>query len=134
MDVSTLQRLERRLLREYRELPGLSLTLAQVARLLSADVPACRAVLDRLKDADCLVRNAAGRYVRTSYDDDLEGWKNRARTCLAGSPTFSRSASKTIEQLRHGVPQDLRPVQREAVLTEEQSKVRSGSARTYRSK
>jgi hypothetical protein len=56
--------LERQLLREYIDLPGLSLTLPQVSRLLSAETPTCCAVLKSLEDAGCLTSTADGKYVR----------------------------------------------------------------------
>jgi hypothetical protein len=44
----TLDRVERRLLREYLDLPGLSLSLTQAARLLCVDEPTCRVLLHEL--------------------------------------------------------------------------------------
>ena len=57
---STLEILARRLLLEYVEMPGLSLSVAQAARLLSADVATCQRVLDSLIDARCLTRYRDG--------------------------------------------------------------------------
>src|SRR5688572_7312247 len=51
---------ERRLLREYLDLPGLSLTLAQAARLACVDAPSCQVVLDHLVSAHCLAHTESG--------------------------------------------------------------------------
>jgi hypothetical protein len=75
--------LERQLVREYLDLPGLSLTLPQVSRLLSADAHRCRALLDTLEETGCLTRNAHGRYVRSARHDGLDGWIVHARQRLA---------------------------------------------------
>ena len=74
MNTLTLESLARRLLREYLEMPGLSLSLAQSTRLLSADMPTCRRVLDSLIDAGCLTRTAAGTYTRNASHRSLEAW------------------------------------------------------------
>jgi hypothetical protein len=79
---STSEILARRLLREYLEMPGLTLSLAQSARLLSADVPTCRRVLDSLIDARCLRCTAAGTYAREVSHGSLELWKSHARSRL----------------------------------------------------
>ena len=63
MNTLTLEVLARRLLREYLDMPGLSLSLAQSTRLLSADMPTCRRALDSLIDAGCLTRSAFCRSV-----------------------------------------------------------------------
>ena len=56
MNTLTLEVLARRLLREYLDMPGLSLSLAQSTRLLSADMPTCRRALESLIDAGCLTQ------------------------------------------------------------------------------
>lgn len=77
--------LERQLLREYLDLPGLSLTLPQVSRFLSADAHTCRALLDTLEASGCLMCTADGRYVRSARHDGLDGWIAHARQRLAAA-------------------------------------------------
>jgi hypothetical protein len=87
LDTLTLEIFTRRLLREYLEMPGLSLSLAQSTRLLSADMPTCRRVLDSLIDARCLMRTAAGTYTRDASHRSLEAWTSYTRRptgCGAG--------------------------------------------------
>ena len=48
---------------EYQEMPGLSLTRAQVQRMWSLDEYVCDALLDALTSARVLRRTAAGAYV-----------------------------------------------------------------------
>jgi len=48
LTLSTLKHVEQRLLREYLDLPSLSLTLAQAARLVWVDAPTCEVVLNDL--------------------------------------------------------------------------------------
>ena len=50
---------------EYREMPGLLLTLEQAARLWGMAPPVCHAILDRLVAAGWLRRTAGGAYVST---------------------------------------------------------------------
>jgi hypothetical protein len=83
LNTLTLEILARRLLREYLDMPGLSLSLAQSARLLSADMPICRRVLDSLIDACCLTRTAAGTYTRDASYRSLEAWTSHTRRLLA---------------------------------------------------
>ena len=49
---------------EYREMPGLSLTLAQARRLWGLDHSTCELVLTRLIEHGVLKRAANGTYVR----------------------------------------------------------------------
>jgi hypothetical protein len=49
---------------EYREMPGLALTVQQAQRLWSLDQPTCERVFEELVLARFLRRTAAGRYVR----------------------------------------------------------------------
>lgn len=49
---------------EYREMPGLRLTVAQVQRLCGGDGPACAAVLDLLVEERFLIRRTDGSYTR----------------------------------------------------------------------
>jgi hypothetical protein len=79
----TLKRVERRLLREYLDLPGLSLSLAQAARLVSVDAPSCQLVLNDLVNAHCLTHSESGTYVRAARCRGLERWKSLVRNRLA---------------------------------------------------
>ena len=50
----------------FREMPGLRLTDAQVARLCALDVPTCRAVLARLVATGFLVETGNAKFARAS--------------------------------------------------------------------
>lgn len=49
---------------EYREMPGLALTLAQAQRLWSLDAVTCESLLEQLTCAGFLRRTRDGRYCR----------------------------------------------------------------------
>jgi hypothetical protein len=51
---------------EYREMPGLSLTLAQARRLWSLDASTCAEVLSNLVETGFLSRRADGAFCRPS--------------------------------------------------------------------
>ena len=51
---------------EFREMPGLTLTLAQARRLWSLDVATCTEVLSHLVDAGFLARRPDGAFCRPS--------------------------------------------------------------------
>ena len=51
-----------RILAEYREMPGLRLTLRQAARLWALDTVDCQAILDTLVAAGSLRRSPKGEY------------------------------------------------------------------------
>ena len=51
---------------EYREMPGLSLTVLQAARLWGLDSRTCAALLTTLTDRQVLRRTTAGTYLRGS--------------------------------------------------------------------
>jgi hypothetical protein len=55
---------------EFREMPGLTLTLAQAGRLWSLDAATCGEVLSHLVDIGFLCRRADGAFCRAS---DLTG-------------------------------------------------------------
>jgi hypothetical protein len=55
---------------EFREMPGLTLTLAQAGRLWSLDTPTCNEVLSQLVQNGYLCRNSSGAFCRAS---DLSG-------------------------------------------------------------
>jgi hypothetical protein len=101
----TLEIDARRLLREYLDMPGLTLSLAQSARLLSVDMSTCRRVLESLIDLRCLTRSAAGAYTRDASHRSLEAWESHTRRLLAqpqpavrSSPRPSRDAALNAHQ------------------------------------
>ena len=94
MNTLTLEVLARRLLREYLDMPGLSLSLAQATRLLSADMPTCRRALDSLIDAGCLTRTAAGTYTRDVSHRSLEAWTIYTRRLLSQDKPDVRSSPR----------------------------------------
>jgi hypothetical protein len=51
-----------RILAEYREMPGLRVTLRQAARLWAMDAGHCRAILDALVASGGLRRSSKGEY------------------------------------------------------------------------
>ncbi len=51
---------------EFREMPGLTLTLEQAGRLWSLDAPTCSEVLSELVEAGFLCRKADGAFCRAS--------------------------------------------------------------------
>src|ERR1700694_3931431 len=51
---------------EFREMPGLTLTVAQARRLWNVDLPTCTEVLLQLVDAGFLCRKADATYGRAS--------------------------------------------------------------------
>ena len=55
---------------EFREMPGLTLTVAQAGRLWSLDPPTCTEVLADLVDAGFLCRRSDGAFCRST---DLSG-------------------------------------------------------------
>ncbi len=59
---------------EFREMPGLTLTVAQAGRLWSLDTPTCNQVLAGLVEDGFLCRKADGKFCRAS---DLSGRPNR---------------------------------------------------------
>ena len=64
---------------EYREMPGLRLTLAQAARLWGLQAPQCRALLGALVERGRLVETPDGLYC-------VVGDLRRARRETAGRP------------------------------------------------
>jgi hypothetical protein len=108
VDLLTFKGAEQRLLREYLDLPGLSLSLAQAARLLRVDAPTCQGVMNNLVEAQCLAYGESGTYVRDARDGDLELWKNLVRGRLAvlaqtsaPSPTKTRSEKRRPQTTDH---------------------------------
>lgn len=60
------QRVFDRLRAEYLEMPGLTLTIAQIERLCGIEPGECQPVLDALVQASFLRVNADGTYVRST--------------------------------------------------------------------
>jgi hypothetical protein len=56
---------------EYREMPGLSLTLAQACRLWHVDVPTCEAVLQRLVSEHFLSQTHTGSFIALPMPRDI---------------------------------------------------------------
>lgn len=61
---ATTDHLQWRIRGEYREMPGLRLSLDQATRLWAIDRAACGALLDALVGANFLQRDRDGRYLR----------------------------------------------------------------------
>lgn len=59
-------RLLERICSEYREMPGLTLTVPQAQRLWALDRPACERVLDTLVESGFLRRTGRGTFVRAA--------------------------------------------------------------------
>ena len=74
---------------EFREMPGLSLTLAQAERLWSLDASTCTEVLSSLVDAGFLARRADGAFCRPN---DLAARPRMAKAGLADSDPLRRLA------------------------------------------
>ena len=55
-----VEAVSRRVLAEFEEMPGLTLTLSQAARLFGLDQHTCRVVLDTLVDSAYLRETSAG--------------------------------------------------------------------------
>jgi hypothetical protein len=79
---------------EFREMPGLTLTVAQARRLWNVDLSTCTQVLSHLVDAGFLCRRADGSYGRAS---DLTA--RPLRMAKAGMPFLEtdRSGRATVE-------------------------------------
>jgi hypothetical protein len=58
----------RRIRREFLEMPGLSLTVCQAARLCNVEPGRCEALLQCLVDEHLLARTEDGRYVNASVN------------------------------------------------------------------
>lgn len=59
-------RLLERIRCEYREMPGLTLTVAQAQRLWALDKPACERILGTLVESGFLRRTGRGAFVRAA--------------------------------------------------------------------
>ena len=53
---------------EFRDMPGMRLTQAQIRRLWNLSQPECDEALERLRRAGALVLDETGRYVRRRDD------------------------------------------------------------------
>ena len=100
LNLFTLKRVERRLLREYLDLPGLSLSLAQAARLANVDAPSCQLVLNDLVNVHCLTHSESGTYVRAARYGDLARWKSLVRNRLAAVTQATLLSTKAVTSVR----------------------------------
>ncbi len=66
MIADALTMITERIRGEFREMPGLALTIAQACRLWSLDTPTCAAALAQLIGAGFLCRKADGSYGRAT--------------------------------------------------------------------
>jgi len=71
----------RRLLDEYLAMPGLSLTVAQMRRLLALDAGACQELLAVLAQTGWLVRRTDGRFVRPP-EIELAAWRRAVQVVV----------------------------------------------------
>lgn len=69
--------LSQRIVAEYREMPGLRLTVTQAARLFALDADRCRTMLDALVSEGSLARDANGQYCTVA---DQEWLRRRPAT------------------------------------------------------
>ena len=67
MSADSMSALLRRVRSEYEEMPGLSLTKAQMQRLFGFEAPVCDAVLDALVRLHLLRETRGGTYVITEH-------------------------------------------------------------------
>jgi hypothetical protein len=116
----TLKDVERRLLLEYLALPGLSLSLAQAARLMCVDAPTCQTVLNDLVHSGHLSLGGSGAYVRLAGAGDLDLWKSRMRNRLAAAGHSSASRIAQTARVPQGRP---RRQMREALKVGEHASV-----------
>lgn len=69
-----IEELGRRICAEYRELPGLQLTIAQVCRLWSADPSVGRQTLDALVET-AFLRRCGPHYMRADAGTRQRNWQ-----------------------------------------------------------
>lgn len=82
------------LLREYLVMPGLSLTDAQLRRLLALDARACEGVMGLLAHTGYVVRRSDGRWVRPA-GADVAAWRRAVETVLRGNNTTVPTSAPT---------------------------------------
>ena len=119
LDSLDLKRAERRLLREYLDLPGLNLNLAQTARLVNVDAPTCEVALNNLVKSHCLARGEAETHARGICNGGLEAWKTLVRNRLVVitqasslSPTnTARLQAERTQTVEHRPPEPVLPSQ-----------------------
>jgi DNA-binding IclR family transcriptional regulator len=71
------RRLLSRILGEFREMPGLSLTATQAARLLGIDLVECMTALQELVTAGLLRQTDDGHYALPGGEGSANGWHAR---------------------------------------------------------
>ncbi len=74
--------LERRVRSEYREMPGLRLTLEQAMRMWALDRDRCKRVLDALVRAHFLELDRTGRYARAHAGHQRCGRTKGGTSCV----------------------------------------------------
>lgn len=72
-----------RILAEYREMPGLRLTLRQAARLWAMDALQCQGILDALVAAGSLRRSPKGEYCLPCDDEAAVPPRHRKHAAVA---------------------------------------------------
>ena len=82
--------LARRILGEYREMPGLSLTIPQACRLWNLDRAVCEVVLQTLLDEGFITQTAAGQFAAYASEH-----VRPARTVVRSDPTGRESPHDT---------------------------------------
>lgn len=90
----------RRLLDEYLAMPGLSLTVAQMRRLLALDAGACQELLAVLAQTGYLVRRADGRCVRPP-DVELAAWRRAVQVVVGGTGGLGNVVAAPMSFERH---------------------------------
>jgi hypothetical protein len=75
--------LKSRIRSEYREMPGLNLTLAQACRLWQMDQSTCETVLGQLTTEGALVRLASGKYAAAALGTTVTARAHQSRGTAA---------------------------------------------------
>ena len=83
-DVLRNDPLLRRIWREFAEMPGLRLTIAQAQKLWTIDRATCAELLERLVSARLLVRGADGRYARHASMPPSTSTRHLHKRAVAG--------------------------------------------------
>jgi hypothetical protein len=93
-----LHALQARVAAEFREMPGLTLTLAQAARLFSIDAAECERVLGALVERGLLATNgrAFARADAGLVMSDPEDWGQPMRCDSGASSTISSRVQRTL--------------------------------------
>lgn len=92
MHMPAYQQMRERIRAEYLEMPGLSLTAAQVQRLCGVERELCRQALDALVDEGVLRLRVAGAYTRLTAGDIPRPRPARATLVDARAASIVRTA------------------------------------------